>query len=97
MAEVRRCLPFLRAQVMSVDPRIVVALGGVALYALGQIESHDATPKHSSGSVVPWFRRQLMPLYHVGRRSTVRRSENEQREDWRQLARLMITADASSI
>lgn len=97
VAEVRQCLPFLRAQVVAVDPSIVVALGGVALFALGQIESHDVTLKGSSGHVFPWFNRHLMPLYHVGRRSTVHRPEEEQKEDWRRLARLVTTEDLSSI
>ena len=89
VAEVRRCLPFLRAHVTAVEPSIVVALGGVALFALGQIESHDLTLKDSCGREVSWFNRRLMPLYHVGRRATVHRQDEQQKQDWRELARLM--------
>ena len=43
LREVRACLGNLRGQIEAVDPDYVVALGGVALDALGRIEAHGVT------------------------------------------------------
>lgn len=93
-SEVRRCLPFLQAQVEAVDPAVVVALGEVALIALGTLEGHGAALRSHCGVAVPWFGRTLVPLYHPGRRSTVHRGDVLQREDWRRLGELLVSATA---
>lgn len=83
--EVRRCRPFLEAQIAAVDPEVVVALGNVALMALGLVEAHTATLRADCGRELPWFGRVLVPLYHPGRQSTLHRADALQREDWRRL------------
>jgi uracil-DNA glycosylase family 4 len=85
--EVRACLTHLRAQIEAVDPEIVVALGGVALDALGRIEPHCATLA-CAGEPVPWIGRTLVALYHPGRRAIVHRSISAQEADWRALGGL---------
>jgi uracil-DNA glycosylase family 4 len=89
ISEVRRCLPFLRGQVLAVEPEVVVALGDVALLALGLIEPHSATLRGHCGSSMPWFGRILVPLYHPGRRSTVHRLDADQRADWQRLGEML--------
>jgi uracil-DNA glycosylase family 4 len=84
-SEVRRCLPFLRAQVEGVDPDVVVALGDVALTALGLIEAHRVSLRSGCGLELPWFGRTLVPLYHPGRQSTLHRPDVDQRADWARL------------
>ena len=82
-SEMTRCLPYLEAQLDAVQPRIVVALGQVALEALRRIEPHTlsyaATPAApSSGEPA-----LLVALYHPGRRALVHRIDALQRDDWR--------------
>ena len=84
-ADVARCLPFLRAQIEVVDPEVVVALGGVALAALGRVEAHGLSLREHAGAWVPWFGRRLAVLYHPGRRALVHRGEAQQRADWLRL------------
>jgi uracil-DNA glycosylase family 4 len=88
-AEVRRCRPFLEAQLTLADPWLVVALGGVALAALGRIEPHGLLLARDRGRLVSWRGRCLVALYHPGRRSLVHRNEPDQRSDWRALGRLL--------
>lgn len=88
-SEVRRCLPFLEAQVRVVDPEVVVALGDVALSALGLVEAHAATLRGDCGRDLPWFGRRLVPLYHPGRQSTLHRADALQRDDWQRLGRML--------
>jgi uracil-DNA glycosylase family 4 len=88
-SEVARCSEFLRRQVEAVGPRVVVAMGGVALDALGRIEAHGVSLRQSSGEAVAWFGRSLVAVYHPGRRALVHRGAQEQAEDWRRLGDLV--------
>lgn len=81
-SEIRRCLPFLQAQVLTVNPEVVVALGDVALFALGLLEAHGATLRGDCSRPTAWFGRTLVPLYHPGRQSTLHRADADQRADW---------------
>lgn len=87
-SEIERCGGFLRRQIEVIDPAIVVALGGVALQALGRIEPHDATLRGGVGQAVEWLGRWMVPLYHPGRRALVHRDEAAQTEDWRRLGEM---------
>lgn len=93
-SEVANCAAFLRRQVEVVDPEVVVALGVVALEALGRIEAHELTLREGCGLSVAWLGRQLVALYHPGRRALVHRDEAAQSEDWRRLGEL-VQATAS--
>ena len=88
--EVRACLSHLRRQVEAVDPEYVVALGGVALDALGRIEGHGLVLGADCGEARPWFGRTLLALYHPGRRAIVHRSIAFQEEDWERLGELVL-------
>jgi DNA polymerase len=98
VSEIDRCSEFLRAQIEAVQPRIVVALGEVALLALGRIEPHQARLATHCAEPVDWWGRWLVALYHPGRRALVHRSEEQQGRDWRALGRLaQPEGEASSI
>jgi uracil-DNA glycosylase family 4 len=88
-SEVRRCLPFLAAQMRAVDPEVVVSLGDVALFALGLVDAHGATLRGDCGDELAWAGRTLVPLYHPGRQSTLHRADALQREDWQRLGEML--------
>ncbi|HLF72000.1 MAG TPA: uracil-DNA glycosylase [Dehalococcoidia bacterium] len=87
-SEVDRCLPFLREQIKVVRPEVAVALGEVALDALGRIEAHGLRLRDGCGVAIDWHGRRLVALYHPGRRALVHRDDLAQRDDWRQLGAL---------
>ncbi|GIW13907.1 MAG: hypothetical protein KatS3mg062_1346 [Tepidiforma sp.] len=84
-AEAAACLPFLTEVLDLVRPRVVAALGAVALAALGRIEPHRLTLKEHVAQPCPWRGVWLMPLYHPAARSAVHRPFRRQLADWRAL------------
>lgn len=95
-AEVLACSEFLRRQLELVPAPLVVALGGVALEALGLIEQHGLTLAQDVGREVMWGGRTLVALYHPGIRSTVTRPDTRQLSDWRALGVMVRAADAGA-
>ncbi len=93
-SEVTNCGTLLRRQIEVVQPQIVVALGVVALEALGRIEAHGVTLRQDCGLPVEWLGRRLVALYHPGRRALVHRDDATQREDWRRLGVLVQAAES---
>ena len=71
------------------QPRVVVALGQVALEALRRIEPHTLALRSDAGRAVEWRSRRLVALYHPGRRALVHRIDALQRDDWRALGLLL--------
>lgn len=94
VSEVASCAGFLRRQIETVQPDVVVALGTVGLDALRRMEAHSLTLREGCGRSIEWMGRRLVPLYHPGRRALVHRDDVSQREDWRRLGAL-IQATAS--
>jgi uracil-DNA glycosylase family 4 len=89
-SEVERCGAFLRRQIEVIDPALVVAMGGVALNALGRIEPHGLRLRDGWAQPAAWFGRALVPVYHPGRRALVHRSELLQQDDWRRLGEVAV-------
>ncbi|MCH7812274.1 MAG: uracil-DNA glycosylase [Chloroflexi bacterium] len=97
--EVAACRGFLTAQLRLVRATVVVALGGVALEALGRIGPHDAVLARDVGRSLRWRApdesgggahvRTLVPLYHPSIQSTLTRPHETQLDDWRRLGRLV--------
>ena len=85
-AEVANCADHLRRQIELVDPRLVVALGAVALGALGRVEPHHLVLARDYGLLRRWYGRWLAPLSHPSDRALWRRSEAEQVADMRALS-----------
>lgn len=88
-SEVRACRGFLAAQMALVRAPVVVALGGVALNSLREIEPHDAQLASHAGKAVDWSGRTLVPMYHPSIQSTLTRPHEPQRRDWRALGRIV--------
>jgi len=89
-SEVTACLDHLRATLEVVRAPVVAALGRVALDALAGIEPHNVgaiTPE--AGRPRSWAGRTLVPLVHPSGRTLGRRSEAQQRADWRALGTLV--------
>ena len=84
-AELASCEGWLRATLQLVDPNLVVALGAVALRALGRIEPHELRVSRDAGRVFPWDGRRLGVLFHPGGRTLARRPLGVQLEDWRRV------------
>ncbi len=94
VSEVAKCASFLRRQIETVQPEVVVALGTVGLEALGRMKAHGLTLRDGCGRSIEWMGRRLVPLYHPGRRALVHRDDATQQGDWRQLGAL-VQATAS--
>jgi uracil-DNA glycosylase family 4 len=79
--EIANCATFLKRQVDLVAPKIVVALGSIALMALNELEPHGMKLATDIRSARSWYGRQLVPLYHPGQRALVHRSYANQLAD----------------
>ncbi len=87
--EVLACSGFLAAAIGAVRPGMVVALGGVALAALGHIEPHGLTLRTAVGRFVPWSGTVLTALYHPAARSAAHRPWEQQVQDWRRMGHIL--------
>lgn len=85
-SEIRNCSKLLGRTLDVVNPRLVVALGRVALEALGGVASHGRDLKRSAGEIVPWNRRYLGVLYHPGPRTVIHRRWVDQINDAKKIA-----------
>jgi uracil-DNA glycosylase family 4 len=96
--EVSNCSEFLRRQVETVGPRVVVTLGAVSLAALRSVEYHRLTLKENVGEIHAWGGRLLVPLYHPSPQVLAsHRREAAQLEDYKSVARaLRLSARARS-
>jgi uracil-DNA glycosylase family 4 len=83
--ELRECAGWLRATVECVEPRVVVAMGRVALDALKAVSPHTFDLSHEAGTIHPWVSRRLAVVYHPAARSQVHRPWAAQVDDWRKL------------
>ena len=83
VSEVVNCGDFLERIVALVDPLLVVALGRVALEALGRLEPHDLAFGDDTAQPVPWNQRQMISLYHPSSQTLGRRSAGRQIDDYR--------------
>jgi uracil-DNA glycosylase family 4 len=89
--ELANCRDHLARTLDLVAAPLVVALGAVALRALGAIEPHRLTLRADVGRPVAWRDRTLVALYHPGPRARIHRVEALQRADFRAL-RVTIAA-----
>lgn len=91
MREIRNCSPFLRATIDLVDPALVIALGAVALKALGFITPHDVELRRDVAKPVRWGERILISMYHPSPRAQLHRSLAQQCEDFASLRPLLAS------
>lgn len=90
--EIAACRPLLDQTLRLVRAPLVVALGRVALDALGAIEPHGLLLRLDVGQATPWAGRRLVALYHPGPRAQLHRSFTLQQQDFTQLGRLLDAA-----
>ncbi len=85
--EIKNCAEFLEKTIRSIDPKIIVTLGSVALEALKTIEYHQIILKSDAGGIFRWNGRILVPLYHPSPQVVAsHRRMSEQLEDFKAVA-----------
>lgn len=88
--ELSNCSAFLRRQLETINPRVVVTLGAVSLAALRGIEYHDLSLKEAAGQVHVWWGRLLVPVYHPSPQVLAsHRREEAQLRDYQAIARAL--------
>ena len=88
--EVSNCSEFLRRQIETIGPRVVVTLGAVSLAALKSVEYHRLTLKENVGEVHAWGGCLLVPLYHPSPQVLAsHRREAAQLSDYKSVARAL--------
>lgn len=85
--ELANCVELLQESIRVVNPQVVVALGAVALRALGMISAHHLRLAEAVATLTPWFGRALGVLYHPGAQSAIHRPWSLQTQDARRLGR----------
>ena len=91
--EIANCSEFLRRQIETIDPIVVVTLGAVSLAALRRIEYHDLSLKEAAGKIYQWNGRWLVPVYHPSPQVLAsHRREAAQLQDYRGIARALRRA-----
>jgi uracil-DNA glycosylase family 4 len=93
------CSSWLARQVQVVNPRLVIALGAVALESLRHIAPHDLTLKDAVATPVPWHGRWLGVAYHPGARAALHRPMDKQLADFAQFgewSRMILALSAES-
>lgn len=87
--EVLNCSNHLHRLIEILNPPVVVTLGATALSATEILERHGLTLRRDVAEPHAWFRRILVPMYHPGARARIHRSAEQQRRDFRRLARVL--------
>lgn len=91
--EIANCSHFLRRQLDTIDPSVIVTLGRVALDALRRLADHSLTLREHAGQAHEWAGRTLVPLYHPSPQVLAsHRREHEQLADYQALARALGSA-----
>jgi uracil-DNA glycosylase family 4 len=83
--ECRNCTSLLARQIEVINPRLVVALGAVALRSLAAIAPHDLRVSGAGQLPIRWSDRWLAVAYHPSARAAIHRSIEHQRDDFRRL------------
>ncbi len=84
-AEIDNCGDWLRLQVETLDPAVVVTLGSIALAALSGVEAHSYRLAERARQPLAWNGRTLIALYHPSPLTRASRSDALQIEDYRWL------------
>ncbi len=82
-AEIANCTKWLAETLDAVRPKLVVAMGEVALGSTRLIERHALNLQAAGKAPVDWRGIKLAVTYHPGARSQVHRPWERQVEDWR--------------
>ncbi len=86
-------VPILQDQIQTIKPLLIVAVGGTALKALKMIfkESKQLRNHRLSdvGKVINDTNPIIYPVYHTSNRAGITRSFEEQKKDWRMMAKFL--------
>ena len=80
--EISNCSYYLEMILELIKPEVIVTLGGRALEALNNIESHNYELRNDVATLVPWHGVKLFPMYHMSPRAAIHRSLTQQRADF---------------
>lgn len=80
--ELGRCRCWLTAQLDLVSPRLVVAMGSVALDATRRVAPHELTLRAAGLPPIVWHGRRLAAVYHPGARAALHRPVEQQLADF---------------
>jgi DNA polymerase len=80
--EIANCNGWLAAQIDVIQPRLVVALGAVALGALSLVAPHHRTVRDSANPPIAWHGRHLAAAYHPSARAAIHRPLDLQIQDF---------------
>jgi uracil-DNA glycosylase family 4 len=87
------CSPNLRAQILALEPLIVVSVGSKAMEATRLIENHGRRRLGDAvAQPIAWFSRTLFPVFHTGllaRNGPSGRPAEAQRGDWKRLREVL--------
>lgn len=93
-SEIANCSNFLKRQIDLIDAKVLVTLGVVALEALKRIEYHQLLLKENAGTIVEWYGRWLVPLYHPSPHVlAASRNEESQLSDYKAVAHAIAAMD----
>lgn len=92
VSEIRNCSCYLMETLEIVRPRFIATLGAVSLASLNHIHPHRIKLSEGVGKTADWQGYQLYPLYHPGPMAFIWRTQRQQAEDYRGLARLLAYA-----
>lgn len=84
--EISNCSDYLKRQIETLNPAIVVTLGATALKATRLVAYHSLSLKENVRTATAWMNRILIPLYHPGQRAMLHRSFANQRSDYQFIA-----------
>lgn len=88
-SEIANCGGFLGEIVDLVEPLLVVALGRVALEALGALAPHGLRFGIDTGRPIAWRGRHLVGLYHPSGQTLGRRPRDRQSADYGRVRRIV--------
>jgi uracil-DNA glycosylase family 4 len=96
--ELKNCLYFLEKQVKIIRPKLIVTSGTKPLQAIKYLYPHRATLKkfelkNNIGEAITDERPFIYPLYHTSLRARLTRTENQQKEDWSKIPKILKEAE----
>lgn len=95
--ELGRCRCWLTAQLDLVNPRLVVAMGRVALDAARRVAPHELTLRAAGLPPIAWYGRRLAAVYHPGARAALHRPVEQQLVDFAALGQWFRDREGESV
>jgi len=92
--ELKNCLYFLERQIKIIRPKLIITLGIKPLQAIKYLYPHRTTLKkfelkNNIGEAITDELPFIYPLYHTSLRARLTRTENQQKEDWSKISRIL--------